>query len=152
MSKKQLKLAFLGNMNNFPFNNARKLKERGWNITSYTDVPKTFLLDRPESILKISELPAWVSELNVEHHKRKQFIKMLLPRLTYSRTIKLLNQHDVVFLNGEWIKLAPYIKSGKLVMGLFAGIDLESADYDKIEEYATASVKNKKDTGSQSSL
>lgn len=125
-----MRIVFLGNMNNLTFYPARELKKRGFDVTFIVDVDKNILLDRPESWDKTlsSTYPDWIKEMVLPD--RLKGLKFSMPLIYLKKYIRLINEYDVVFLNGLWISLAQYIKPGKKVVAIFAGYDLDVlADY-----------------------
>lgn len=125
-----MRIVFLGNMNNLTFYPARELKKRGFDVTFIVDADKKNLLDRPESWDKtlINAYPDWIKEM-VLPDSLKAF-KFSVPLIYLKKYIRLINEYDVVFLNGFWISLAQYIRPGKKVVAIFAGYDLDVlADY-----------------------
>ena len=56
-----------------------------------------------------------------------------MPLIYLKKYIKIINQFDVIFLNGFWISLAKYIRPEKKVVAVLAGYDLDIlSDYDSI--------------------
>lgn len=149
-SIKHKRIIFLGNMNNLPFYFANEFKSRGYNVTFITDAPPQNLLDRPESWkVELKETyPDWIKEM-VLSDKLKAF-KFCAPLIYLNKYIRLINQYDIVFLNGFWISLAKYVKPSKQVVAVFGGFDLDVlADYNgtgylTVNFYAASSSLAKK--------
>lgn len=130
---KNKKVVFLGNMNNLPYYFASELKKRGIDITFIVDADKNNLLDRPESWDNklANTYPEWIKEILLTNNLKA--FKFSLPLIYLKRYINLINQYDIIFLNGFWISLAKYIKPGKKVVAVFAGYELDIlANYNSI--------------------
>jgi len=130
-----MKIVFLGNMNNIVFAVAKRLHEKNYDVTFLIDAPKNFLLDRPESYEPelSGNYPAWIKEVIVKEGMRA--IKFIYPNIFLKHIIQILDEYDVVFLNGFWISLGKYLKKDKWVINVFAGFDLEFADERNIDHY-----------------
>lgn len=117
-------------MNNLPFYFASEFKARGYDVTFITDAPPQNLLDRPESWkteLK-NAYPEWIKEMILPDNFKA--FKFCAPLIYLNKYIRLVNQYDIIFLNGFWISLAKYVKPEKQVVAIFAGYDLDIlADY-----------------------
>lgn len=130
-----MKIVFLGNMNNLTYYTAQELKKRGFDITFIVDADKKNLLDRPESWNKIlsNAYPDWIKEMLLPDNLKA--FKFSMPLIFLKKYIELINQYDVIFLNGFWISLAKYIKPGKKIITIFAGYDL-----DVLADYSSAGI------------
>lgn len=129
-----MKICFLGNMNNFPFGIAKEFQRKKYNVTQFIDADKDYLLDRPESEDKslTNNYPEWIVDLELNKFKAKRIFFLLFPTIFYAALLKKINQFDVIFLNGNWIKFGKYIPQGKLVIGLLAGSEVDGADKDQL--------------------
>ena len=127
ISQKKLKIVFLGNMNNYPYEFAKELKKRGYNITFIVDAERNYLLDRPESLDKEldNNYPGWIIEKPIPW--KMKALKFSFPNWYFKGMIHFLNSFDVIFLNGHWISLGAFVQRGKLVVDFFAGFDLDIA-------------------------
>jgi len=143
ISQKKLKIVFLGNMNNYPYEFAKELKKRGYNITFIVDAEKDYLLDRPESLDRElnNNYPEWIIERPLPW-KMKAF-KFSFPDLFFTGMIRYLNSFDIIFLNGHWISLGTFVNSGKLVVDFFAGFDLDiAANLNRISVFSSRYKKS----------
>lgn len=132
----EMRICFLGNMNNFPFGVAKEFHKRNYQITQFIDVPENLLLDRPESTderLK-GNYPDWIIDLKLDANSFKTTLCLLFPYIFFRSLIKRINQYDVIFLNGTWIKLGKYIRPEKFVIGLLAGTEVDGADERRLPE------------------
>jgi len=130
---KNKKFVFLGNMNNYPYEFAKELKKRGYNITFIVDAERNYLLDRPESLDKElnNNYPGWIIEKPIPW--KMKALKFSFPNWYFIGMIRFLNSFDIIFLNGHWISLGGFVKKDKLVIDLFAGFDLDvAANFNKI--------------------
>ncbi len=125
-----MKICFLGNMNNFSFGIAKEFHKRNYQVTQFIDVPPNNLLDRPESLDKslTGNYPDWIVNLNLDIYDTKTTFYLLFPSIFFKSLIKKINRYDVVFINGNWLKLAKYIDQDKFVIGLLAGTEVYEAD------------------------
>jgi glycosyltransferase involved in cell wall biosynthesis len=126
----EMKTCFLGNMNNFPFGIAKEFHKRNYQVTQFIDVPKDNLLDRPESVDKKlnADYPDWIVDLNMNIYDIRTTFYLLFPSIFFRSLINKINNYDVIFINGNWLKLAKYIDKSKFVIGLLAGSEVEEAD------------------------
>ncbi len=129
-----MKICFLGNMNNFPYGISKELHARGFQVTQYIDVPATYQLDRPESTddALANNYPDWIVDLHIDSYHIRNTLYLLFPTIFYRSLIRRINQYDVVFLNSCWIRLGKFIPSNKLVIGLLAGTEIDSADLTRL--------------------
>ena len=121
-------------MNNFPFGVCKELHARGFQVTQFVDVPKEYQLDRPESTDHIldNNYPEWIVDLGIDSYHFRNTFYLLFPRLLYRSIIKKISFYDVIFLNGNWLKIGKYLPANKLVIGLLAGTEVDSADYRRL--------------------
>lgn len=131
------KICFIGNMNNFPFGIAKEFKKMGYDVTQFIDVPKEYLLDRPESENDnyYRRYPDWIVDLNFKSTGIIKNIYFLFPNIFFRALLKKISKFDIVFLNGSWIRLGKYISGSKLVIGLLAGNEVDGADQSLIDDY-----------------
>jgi glycosyltransferase involved in cell wall biosynthesis len=127
-----MRIVFLGNMNNLAFSLAGELKKRGFDVTFIVDAQKQVLLDRPESWDKSLEnnYPPWIIERPLA--SKMKAVKFAFPKCYFREMIRFINTFDIIFLNGHWISLGVFVKKGKRVIDLFAGFDLDFADFKEI--------------------
>ncbi|MGZ5222292.1 MAG: hypothetical protein ACXWC7_19550 [Chitinophagaceae bacterium] len=133
-----MKIVFLGNMNNIVYAVAKSLHEKNYDVTFLVDAPKDVLLDRPESYdpeLK-DNYPAWIKEVTVK--EKMKGTRVMYPTIFLKQIMRILNDHDVIFLNGWWISLGKHLESKKLVINVFAGYDLDFANEDDLNVYVDA--------------
>lgn len=126
-----MKVAFIGNMNNITFNICEVMQSRGIDVTFFIDVPKSYILDRPESWNNElwDNLPCWMVDLGFKNSIFK-IPKFLTPGFFYKNIIRDLNSFDAVFLNGNWVSLGSYLNHNVCVINIYAGLDLEMCDKD----------------------
>lgn len=142
----KLKICFLGNMNNFPFGIAKEFKKKNYNVTQFIDVPEGYLLDRPESEDKnfINNYPDWIVDLKLNDFEKRRVFYFLFPSIFYAGLFKKINQYDVIFLNGNWIKFGKYIPKNKLVIGLLAGSEVDGADKSQLPKLILSATQKGK--------
>ena len=138
-----MKICFLGNMNNFPFGVAKEFQKRNYQVTQFVDVSKDFLLDRPESTDKklIDNYPDRIIDLKLNSYAAKHTFFLLFPTVFFPSLLKRINQFDVIFLNGNWIKIGKYIRPGRFVIGLLAGTEVDGADEGRLPGLVFNAVK-----------
>jgi glycosyltransferase involved in cell wall biosynthesis len=114
-------------MNNLTYQICKEFRSLGYHSDFIIDVHKNFLLDRPENWyveLKDSGYPDWVFEKPL--YKYNSLLGFsLFPKLVFRNIIQFLNSYDVIFLNGNWVLLASFIKKKKLVIQIYAGFEIE---------------------------
>src|SRR5512139_4058359 len=116
-----MKIGFLGNANNSPFILARALRRLGHEVVFLIMFDESCPLDRPEKRYPEVTLPYpdWIHDVSVldlwNHGSRPRFEE---------RAIELLQQCDLVVLNGYGICLAPKIE--RPAIAFLTGTDLLS--------------------------
>ena len=131
-----MRIVFLGNMNNLPYNIAKGFKKKGYDITFIVDAEKDFLLDRPESWDNelINNYPDWIIERPLSS-KMRTFM-FVFPGLWFKKRIKYLDSFDIIILNGHWISLGGFLKKEKCIVNIFAGYDLDVlADFNQLGNF-----------------
>ena len=120
-----MKYAFLGNMNNMGFVLAREMKKQNLDVTLFIDADRDYILDRPESFDPDIRMPFpdWIIELDGAQKKKIQ--RPFLLFFQKKTCLKLLEDFDVIILNGYWISLGKFIPRQKKVIIFFAGFDLD---------------------------
>jgi glycosyltransferase involved in cell wall biosynthesis len=120
-----MRIAFLGNMNNLGYVYAKALRKRGYEVTLFLDVDKSYFLDRPES-WEGGELEgdtSWIIE--PFYNNENALYRLTFPKLLLRKLLRKLDTYDVIFLNGKWTALGSFLKDSKKVFGLFAGYELD---------------------------
>jgi glycosyltransferase involved in cell wall biosynthesis len=113
---------FVGSMNAMPMGYALCLRELGWNVTYFVDVPREDSLSRPES--KFPSIgypyPSWVIERPL-----RQVTAALSPGFLLRDVLAVLKRADVVFLSGIFLTLTRFLRPEQKSVFLTYGADLE---------------------------
>ncbi len=142
VTTRNLRYAFVGNMNNMSYLFSRAMKNQGNDVVLYLDAPPGYKLDRPEACdLNLSyPYPDWIKEMSVP--RISHFVKRLAPSVFYKKFIKELNSFDVVILNGNWITLAPHFDEKITIYSLCAGYEIDAlCDLNNVKMFAESIVK-----------
>ncbi|MEP6711600.1 MAG: hypothetical protein ABJA37_04245 [Ferruginibacter sp.] len=118
-----MKIGFIGNVNNYPFIIAQKLKAAGHEILFIVDEPASERLHRPENhVLNISfPYPDWIKEDLFPVNLFRAFFPSIFAR----SVIKKLNSCDGVILNGLWHGIKLKLKKNIPSIAIFSGADLD---------------------------
>lgn len=142
LAAKNMRYAFVGNMNNMSYLFSREMKNQEIDVVLYVDVPPEFKLDRPEAYdSNVSyPYPNWIKEIPIP--RISHFVKRLVPSVFYKKLIRELNSYDVVVLNGNWMTLAPYLEAKTTIYSLCAGYEIDAlSDLDNVKMFAESIVK-----------
>jgi glycosyltransferase involved in cell wall biosynthesis len=126
--KKDKAIVFMGTMNAMPMMYALELKNRGYEVIYFVDVPKQNSLSRPENHFPeiTYPYPPWVVEFVIPSYS----LLPLFPRLfanIYKLKVKQLTKKEVgcFVLNGMFASLGPYLPKSASKIGLSHGSDLD---------------------------
>lgn len=120
-----MKIGFVGNINNYPYQIAREIRKRGHTVILIIADESSNKLHRPEFFdANISyPYPDWIKEIvlkEISYYKR-----LYCPNIGYSSYIKLLNSCDAVVTNDFAHELVALLKKDLPVINLFSGSDLD---------------------------
>ena len=119
-----MKIGFLGNTNNYPFQLAEIMRAKGHEVVFIVNARPAFRLDRPEytQMTNISyPYPSWI----IENINKTAWPTKLFPPVFAKDRINILNTCDAVILNGIGHVYKPFLKPSIPSVSLFSGTDLD---------------------------
>lgn len=119
-----MRIGFLGNTNNYPFQLAEIFKAKGHDVIFIVDARPDFKLDRPEYTQMTSityPYPSWI----IENNNVKFWPSKLFPAIFAKERLRLLNTCDAVILNGIGHLYKSYLNPAIPSVSLFSGTDLD---------------------------
>lgn len=119
-----MRIGFLGNTNNYPFQLAEIFRAKGHEVVFIVDAKPSFRLDRPECTQMtdvVYPYPPWI----IESTDVKFWPSKLFPSVFAKERIRLLNSCDAVILNGIGHLYKSYLNPAIPSVSLFSGTDLD---------------------------
>jgi glycosyltransferase involved in cell wall biosynthesis len=119
-----MRIGFLGNTNNYPFQLAEIFKAKGYEVLFIVDADPALKLNRPE-YTQMTEItypyPSWI----IENYNVPFWPSKLFPNIFAKERIKLLNTCDAVILNGVGHLYKSFLNPSIPSVSLFSGADLD---------------------------
>ena len=137
-----MKIGFIGNINNYPFIIAKKLKDAGHEILFIVDEPASERLHRPEHhIFNITfPYPPWI----IEDLFPVNILRLFFPSFFSRSLIKKLNSCDAVILNGLWHGLKTKLRREIPSISILSGADLDVyASYKQFHHFLSSHHKTR---------
>jgi len=119
-----MRIGFLGNTNNYPFQLAEIFRNKGCEVMFIVDADASYKLDRPEHMHLASvryPYPDWI----IEKPKARSWFSKLFPKIYAKDIIDLLNSCDAVILNGIGHSYKPFLAPAINSVSVFSGADLD---------------------------
>lgn len=120
-----MKIGFIGNVNNYPFQIAKELKKKGHEIIFIVTDEPALKLNRPEFFDHSIKYPYddWIIEIALK--RINYYLRLYFPRIGYRPYINLLNSCQGVVTNDFAHELRCFVDKKIPFINLFSGSDLD---------------------------